>query len=249
MTKSLYLKCERGDIGEFVLLTGDPARVDRIAARLTLARTMAHNREFYTVTGEHRGQRVSVVSSGIGAPSAAIALEELHQLGARAVVRLGTIMGVGAPLGAFTLSTGAARFEGTSPAYLPLTYPAVPNWPLAVAIYTASQRAGLDMRAGITVTYDAFYPQMAPALVGRGLPDMNQLREADVQGLDMETALLYILGMRLKLAVAAACVVTNNADPFAVMDAAEQHQAENRLVDVVLEALLEWKEKHGNAAD
>lgn len=230
------------------MLTGDPARVDRIAALLDDARMVAQNREFYVASGHFNGEKITAVSSGIGAPSAAIALEELSQLGTQAVVRLGTTMGVNIPLGSFILSTGAVRYEGTSSAYLPLEYPAVPNWALAQLIYHSSARAGLDIHAGLTATYDAFYPKMAPALVGRGLPDMEQLRQAQVLGLDMETSLLYVLGMRLGLAAASACVVTNSADPFSALDANAQHEAEMRLIRAVLEALVTWKERHANAA-
>lgn len=241
MTKSLYLKCAPGDLGSLVLLTGDPARVNRIAAFFDDAREVAQNREFYTVSGTYRGARISAVSSGIGAPSAAIALEEMVHMGVRAVVRLGTTMGLGAPLGTFLLSSGAARFEGTSSAYLPLEYPAVPDWPLALAIHHACLRAGLDLRVGLTATYDAFYPKMAPALVGRGLPDIEQLHQAQVLGLDMETSLLYVLGRRLAVAVTSVCVVTNNAEPFSILDAEAQYDAEKQLISAVLDALINWK--------
>jgi uridine phosphorylase len=163
MSKTLYLKCEPGNVGELILLTGSPERVDRIAALLDSPQTIAQNREFYTVTGHYHGQRVSGVSSGIGAPSAAIAIEELKQLGAKAIVRVGTMMGVSVPMGTYVIATGAARFEGTSQHYLDMAYPAVPDWVLAQELFAAGQGHGLDMRLGIVATYDAFYPKMAPA--------------------------------------------------------------------------------------
>jgi len=92
VNKSLYLKAEPDDVGDYVLLTGDPARVDRIAAKLDTPRTVAQNREFYSVTGNYEGRAMSAVSAGIGAPSAAIAIEELKMLGVKAVVRVGTMM-------------------------------------------------------------------------------------------------------------------------------------------------------------
>lgn len=240
--KTLYLKCAPGQVGELVLLTGDPARVERAARQLEDAQLIARNREFVTFSGRYGERRVSVVSSGIGAPSAAIAVEELFQLGVKAIVRVGTMMGVGAPLGTYVIASGAARFEGTSSAYLPLEYPAVPNWALTGALERAGRARGLTVQVGPTATYDAFYPKMAPALVGRGLPDMEQLQQAGVLALDMETALVLIMGARLNVAAASMCLVTNEADPFAVLDADMQAAGETALFGAVLDGLAAWSE-------
>lgn len=242
MEKSLYLHLQPADVGEVALLTGDPARVDRIAERLDDARVIAQNREFYTVTGSYRGMQVSGVSSGIGAPSAAIAVEELAQLGVKAVVRVGTMMGVGAPMGAFVVSTGAVRHEGTSAAYLPIAYPAVPDWRLANCLAQAVSHRNGSVLAGITATYDAFYPHMAPSLVNGGALDTTELEQAGVLALDMETALLYVLGLRLKIAVAAVCIVTNQAAPFAIIDNDDRREAEKMLISIVLDGLIGWRQ-------
>lgn len=240
MNQTLYLKCKPEDIGDLVLLTGDPARVDRLVGLLDSAAFKVQNREFYTTTGQYRDCRYSGVSSGIGAPSAAIAVEELVQLGVKAIVRVGTMMGVEAPMGSYVISTGAVRFEGTSRDYLPLEFPAVPDWTLANCLYQSAQVTGLDCRMGLTATYDSFYPKMAPALVGRGLPDVDQLKQAHVLSLDMETSLLYILGMRLKLPVASMCLVTNTAEPFAVLDRDKRDTGEHQLIQTVLDGLHAW---------
>lgn len=239
MTKSLYLRCEPGMIAERVLLTGDPARIDRIVALMN-GEIIARNREFLVANGSIGGVRFTAISSGIGAPSAAIAIEEAAHLGARAIVRIGTMMGIGLPMGCFVLSTGAARFEGTSPAYLPTAFPAVPDWGLTQALASAAQRAGADVRMGITATYDAFYPSMAPALVGRGLPDLDLLRAGRVIALDMETALLFILSTRLGAAAASFCIVTNNADPFEVIDADAREVGERALILATFDGLAHW---------
>ncbi len=237
---ALYLKCEPGEVADCVLLTGDPARVDRITAVMQDARVIAQNREFYVTTGSYRGQRFSAVSSGIGAPSAAIAVEELAQLGAKAIVRVGTMMGIGLPMGCLVAATGAARFEGTSAAYLDMAFPAVPDWPLTQALIAAARAAGADVRTGITATYDAFYPSMAPALVNRGLPDLERLRRAGVIALDMETSLLYVLGACLRLPVVSLCLVTNNADPFEIISSELRDHGEQVLIRAVLDGLLTW---------
>jgi uridine phosphorylase len=243
VSKSLYLKSEPDEIGDYVLLTGDPARVDRIAGGLESPRNIAQNREFYVVTGTYKGHTMSAVSSGIGAPSAAIAIHELKQLGARAIVRVGTMMGVNAPMGSFVISTGAARYEGTSAAYLPLAYPAVPDWSLVQQLHQGATARQLDIRMGITATYDAFYPQMAPSLVGHGELDLNELNAAGVLTLDMETSLLYILGQRLGLATASMCLVTNTAAPFKILNAAARDNNEDTLIACVLDGLTKWGEQ------
>lgn len=240
MSQSLYLKCDKDTIGDYVLLTGDPARVDRIAGLLDNAEAIAKNREFYTITGSYKGKRFSGVSSGIGAPSAAIALEELTQLGVKAVVRVGTMMGVNASMGSYVIASGAIRFEGTSSQYLPIEYPAVPDWRLVQSIIQSGQNHNLDTNVGITATYDAFYPKMAPALVSRGLPDMEALQQANVLALDMETSLLYIVGIRLSLPVVSMCIVTNTAEPFAILDADLRAQGEEMLITTVLDGLIGW---------
>lgn len=241
---TLYLKCRPDDLGDLVLLTGAPERVQRIAAQLDSPQTIAQNREFVTVTGQYQGQRVSALSSGIGAPSAAIAVEELAQLGVRAVVRVGTTMGITAPMGSYVLSTGAVRREGTSPAYLPLEYPAVPDWTLAQHLAQSAQKQGLPLHTGITATYDGFYTHMAPSLVGRGALPVEELKAAGVLALDMETALLYILATRLGIAAASFCIVTNSAVPFQVLEGEARSQGEDRLISSVLDSLINWRNAH-----
>lgn len=240
MTRSLYLHCVPGDIAERVLLTGDPARVERIVSMMDEGRIIAHNREFLVASGRALGVPVTAISSGIGAPSAAIAIEEAAQLGAKAFVRVGTTMGIGLPMGCFVLSSGAARFEGTSHVYLPAAFPAVPNWLLAQTLLESARSAGWDVRAGTTASYDAFYPSMAPALVGRGLPDLELLRSGQVIALDMETSLLYILALRLGVAAASFCVVTNNADPFEIIDPMLRDKTEEGLIRTVFDGLACW---------
>jgi uridine phosphorylase len=241
MSKTLYLRCQSGDLAERVLLTGDPARVHTIAGLLDNPQQISYNREYLIITGEYQGQRISAVSAGIGAPSTAIALEEMAQVGVKAVVRLGTMMGVVAPMGSVVIATGAARYEGTSPVYLPLNYPAVPEWNLASILQRSGQSHSLDVHMGITATYDAFYPQMAPALVGRGLPEMAQLQRARVMATDMETALVYILSGLLGIAAVSMCLVTVQAEPFAMMDSEPRAAGETALIRAALAGLLEWQ--------
>lgn len=239
--ETLYLKCKSGDVGELVLLTGSPERVERIAGFLENVEKIAHNREFYTVTGEYGGQRLSAVSSGIGASSAAIAIEELVHLEVKVIVRVGTTMGISVPMGSCIIATGAARFEGTSKYYLDPAYPAVPDWTLAQTLLSSGKDHELDMRLGITATYDAFYPSMAAGLAGYDLENAAELEQAQIVAVDMETALLYIMGTRLRFAAASICLVTNSFAPFAMLDAEARSVGEDLLIKTVLDGLTKMR--------
>jgi uridine phosphorylase len=235
--ETLYLKCRHGDIAPLVLLSGDPARVERAAELVQDVRHIRSNREYSVATGAHRGVLISMVSGGIGAPSTAIAIQELAQLGARVVVRVGTNMGVQAPLRSVVLSTGAARFEGTSNSYLPLAYPAIPDYALVQALAESGRRYDLDLRLGLTATYDAFYPDMAPSLAGQGTLDLKLPRRAGVLSMDMETSLVFTMGMALGLAVAAMCLVTVQAEPHTHLDHDVRADLELCLVQAALDGL------------
>ncbi len=249
MSQSLYLRAKSGDLGEAALLSGDPARVQSIAKQLSESRPIAVNREFHSVSGKFRGRRISAVSAGIGAPSTAIAIEEMAQLGVRAICRMGTMMGVTAPMGSYIIAQAAARREGSSLAYLPAAYPAVADFTLLRALSDAADQQGLDTRLGTTVTLDAFYPQMAPSLVGRGELDLSEMESAGILALDMETSLLYILGGQLGIAVATMCFVTNSARPFGMLSHEERVSGERALIQCTLTALANWLETQDGSAD
>jgi uridine phosphorylase len=239
--ETLYLRCKPGDVAPLVLLSGDPARVERIAVMLENPYEISRNREFGVVTGSYRGTPVSAVSGGIGAPSTAIAMQELAMLGVRAIVRIGTMMGVHAPLQSVVLSLGAARFEGTSAYYLPQPYPAIPDWALVHVLDRAGRQHALDVRLGLTATYDAFYPEMAPSLAGRGKLDLSVSRRAGVLSMDMETSLIFVMGTLLQLATAAMCLVTVQAEPLVHLDAQVRSELDDRMVHAALDGLIAFE--------
>lgn len=243
MTATLYLRCSPGDVGPRVLLSGDPARVERIGAQLNDTRVISRNREYSIITGSYQGHQVSAVSAGIGAPSTAIALEELKQIGVRAIVRVGTMMGIRAPVGTLVVPTGAVRYEGTSSRYLPIQFPAVPDWRLVQALDRNGRATGLDVRLGLSATYDAFYPDMAPSLVSDHTPaDWAKLQRAGVLSLDMESALLFVAGRVLGLAVAAMCLVTVKAGPpLEFMDRDRRTDLDQRLVGAALDGIVTYQ--------
>lgn len=243
MNSTLYLKCAPGDIGARILLSGDPGRVDRIAGHLENARNVAKNREFHLVTGTYNGKEVSAVSAGIGAPSTAIALEELKQVGARAVVRVGTMMGRDRAIGEIFIPTGAVRYDGTSPRYLPVEVPAVPDWHLVQALYDSAHTGDIPTRLGLCASFDAFYPDMAPSLTGDGPASREEVLDAaGVTSLDMESSLLFVAGRKLDLAVATFCLITVRAGtPPEFLPEDARAKAEQHLIKAALSGMVTYE--------
>ena len=171
------------------ILPGDPARIDRIAAVLTDVRELAYNREFRTIEGTFEGMRVLATSTGIGGSSASIAVEELHNLGVNAMIRIGSCGALqkGIALGDLIFACGAVRDEGTSKAYADIRYPAVPDTALLSACIKAAEAEGWRYYTGSVHSHESFYI------------DTNAEEEAywsrlGVLGADMETAALFTVG-------------------------------------------------------
>ena len=152
------------DIGKYVILPGDPKRCAKIAEFLTDAKQVADNREFTTYTGTLDGVRVSVTSTGIGGPSASIAVEELIHCGADTFIRVGTSGGMQKEVlgGDLVIATGAIRFEGTTKEYAPIEYPAVPDFDVTTALKEASEELGYRHHLGVVQCKDNFYGQHSP---------------------------------------------------------------------------------------
>ncbi len=159
--KMYHIQCREGDVGKYVLLPGDPFRTDMIAHYLENAKLVAHNREHKTWTGELEGEKVSVVSTGMGCPSTAIAMEELIACGADTFIRVGTA-GCMCPelrekdaIGG--IITAAVRDEGTTRQYVPVEYPAVADRHVVEALTEAARMLHYRFDEGITYTKDSFY--------------------------------------------------------------------------------------------
>ncbi len=162
--KSYHIQCAPGDVGEYVILPGDPARCGKIAMYLDSAVMMASNREFTTYTGYLDGVKVSVTSTGIGGPSASIAAEELIELGANTFIRVGTCGGMNPKVrgGDCIIATGAVRNEGTSREYAPIEYPAVADFNITSALVTAAKGLACPFHVGVVHSKDSFYGQHLP---------------------------------------------------------------------------------------
>ena len=173
--RAYHIRCRPGDVGRYVLLPGDPGRVPQIAAWLDDAREVARNREYVVFTGSLDGVPVSVCSTGIGCPSAAIAVEELLHCGADTFLRVGTSgrMQPGMSPGDLVVATAAVRDEGTSQQYLPLAFPAVAHPAVVQALTTACAEQGAPFRVGVVHSKDSFYGEVAP----EGMPLARTLQD------------------------------------------------------------------------
>lgn len=156
-----HIGLKEGDVGKYVLLPGDPKRCKKIAEFFDDAKLVADSREFTTYTGFLNGEKVSVTSTGIGGASAAIALEELVNVGAETFIRVGTCGGIDVDVkgGDIVIATGAIRMEGTSKEYAPIEFPAVANIDVTNALVEASKRLGYKSFTGVVQCKDSFYGQ------------------------------------------------------------------------------------------
>jgi uridine phosphorylase len=199
VAKQKHLQIEAGDVGRYVLLPGDPGRCDKIAAHFEAPREVAYNREFRTITGTLLGEMVSVVSTGIGNPSAAIAIEELKRVGADTLIRVGTSGGMRSDVlpGDLGILQASIRDEGTTKHYMPVEFPALAHIDVLQALREAAEDLGHRAHIGISHSKDSFYGQMAP----ERMPVSDYLLsrwDAWVKGgtlcAEMESATLFTLG-------------------------------------------------------
>lgn len=159
-----HIHCKKGDVGKYCILPGDPGRCKSIAELFDHARFVTQNREYTVYTGTLLGEPVSVCSTGIGGPSAAIAMEELVKIGVHTFIRVGTCGGMSLDVksGDMVIASGAVRMEGTSREYAPIEFPAVPDFSAMCALVQAAQQMHLPYHTGVVQCKDAFYGQHAP---------------------------------------------------------------------------------------
>ena len=198
--KLYHIHCKPGDVGRYVLLPGDPFRTDLIASYFDDAKLVAHNREHKTWTGTLKGVKVSVTSTGMGCPSAAIAVEELIKCGADTFIRVGTAGRVCDKAYDETLdgviNTAAVRDEGTTIHYIPIEYPAVADRHVVDALARAAKKLGYNFAEGITQSKDSFYGQHEPEAMpaeGRLKERWEAWRRGNVMSSEMESAAIFVI--------------------------------------------------------
>lgn len=215
--KQFHIGLKKGQVGEYVILPGDPKRCAKIAKYFDNPTLEGDNREYVTYTGYLDGVKVSVCSTGIGGPSASIAMEELTAIGAKTFIRVGTCGGMTleAKGGDVVIATGAIRAEGTSKEYAPIEFPAVPSLDVTNALVTASKQIGATFHTGVVQCKDAFYGQHRPETLPNHAELLNKwdawLRLGAVAS-EMESAALFIVASYLKVRVGSCFLVVANQE-------------------------------------
>ena len=240
--KQYHIACKKGDVGRYCVLPGDPGRCEKIAAYFDNARFITQNREFTTYTGTLEGVPVSVVSTGIGGPSASIAMEELAAIGADTFIRVGTCGGINMNVksGDIVVVTGAVRMEGTSREYAPLEFPAVADFNITRSLVDAAEKLGLCYHTGVVQCKDSFYGQHAPERmpVSRLLLDKWEAwKRLGVLASEMESAALFTVAASLGVRCGAVMNVVWNQERHAAGIEDEDNHDTDRGIRTAVEAI------------
>ena len=233
---------------EYCILTGDPGRVEKIASYLEDAKFIAENREYKSYLGFMNDTSVLVMSTGMGGPSMAIALEELHMLGVKTLIRIGTSGGmqIDVKAGDLVIAIGAVRQEGTSDEYISKEYPAVADLDVTNALIEAANELGFINHHGIVHCKDSFYGQHDP----KRMPASKELLEkwdawlkAGVLCSEMETASMFVVSSILNLkAGAILSVIWNQEREKAGLDQDKKFETDKE-IQVAIKAIEKLAKK------
>ena len=215
--RQYHIGVKKGEVGRYVLLPGDPKRCAKIAAHFDNAVLVADSREFVTYTGTLDGEKVSVTSTGIGGPSASIALEELVMCGSDTFIRVGTCGGMQKEVqsGDLVIATGAVRMEGTTREYAPIEYPAVPSLEVVNALAAAAKGLKFRYHTGVVQCKDSFYGQHSPETLPAGYELLNKWDawlKLGCLASEMESAALFIAGAARRVRVGSVFLVVANQE-------------------------------------
>jgi uridine phosphorylase len=229
------------DVPERVLVVGDPARAERVSARLDDARVLSRNREYHAFVGRHHGVEIGVVSHGVGSAGAAVCFEELCRAGTRRLIRAGTCGGLPAEVrdGALVIARAAVRDEGVTPRLVPLGFPAVADPDVVMALRAAATGADETVVEGIVLTSDLFYPH--PVLGS----DLALWQRTGAVAVEMECAPLFVTASLH--GAAAGAILTVDGNPLLAddedMSGYDPHRdivvnAVDRMITIALDALI-----------
>ena len=241
-----HLEVSEGDVADAVLLPGNPERIEKITQFWDNATEVAHHREYRTVTGSYDDAPISVTSTGIGSPSAAIAVEELARVGADTFIRVGSCGAIQPDMnvGDLVITSGGVRQEGTSSEYVREDYPAVADYEVVSALVAAAERLGHDYHVGLTMSADSFYAGQGREGFGgfeaAGSKEMvDALRDANVRNIEMEASAILTLANLYGLRASAVCSVFANRETGEFLTEGENHAAETASLAVKLLAKMD----------
>ncbi len=207
-----HIKLRSGDVAPYVLIPGDPARVKKIANYWDQAKEIAFNREFLTMTGYYKGIPVSAMSTGIGCPSAAIAVEELVRVGAKVLIRIGTCGALQPQIkgGDLIIPNQAIRQDGTTQEYADQSVKALPDEEIYQALIASAEKLGYRYFNGINRTHDAFYEPIKNFL---SLRNLFEYKSGQLISSEMECSAVFLTGKLRKIQTGAILAV-NTEEPL-----------------------------------
>ena len=215
MAKQYHIQCDSGDVAPYVLLPGDPHRVEKVAALWDEARFVADNREHVTYSGRYKGMPITCTSTGMGCPSTAIAIEELARCGATTFLRMGTCLGISdqVSIGDLVIFDSACRFEGTTKCYAPVEYPAVAHHEIVTGAIQAARQLSVPYHVGTSRCIDACFtnrPEPNTSFGGYRLHSwdyfIDDLKRMNVIAGEMESAAVMVLSRLFGLRGGALCM-------------------------------------------
>lgn len=240
--RQYHIQTAPGEVGRYVIMPGDPKRCEKIAAFFDDAKLVADSREFITYTGYLDGEMVSVTSTGIGGPSASIAMEELKRCGADTFIRIGTCGGIALDVkgGDDVIASGAIRMEGTSREYAPIEFPAVADIEVVNALVQSAKELGHDYHVGVVQCKDAFYGQHEPEVKPVSYELINKWeawKRLGVLASEMESAALFVVASSLGVRAGSVFLaVANQEREKAGLPNAQVHDTE-AAIKVAVEAV------------
>ncbi len=233
-----------GELAEYILLPGDPDRTSRIARLLDDVELERRNREFASVTGTYRGQRVSIVSTGIGTDNVEIVMAEVLAITQRpTIIRVGSCGGLQPEmaLGDLVITTGAVRLETTTSWFVHDGYPAVADYEAVSALIEAAERLGNRYHVGITATAPGFFGAQGrpiPQLPIR-YPDLAEdMARQRVMNFEMEASALLVLAGLARCRAGVVCAVYAQRTTGDFVTGVAKDAAEQACVETGLESLL-----------
>lgn len=248
--KQYHIDLKAGEVARYVLTPGDPARVGKIASLWDSAREVANHREYHTMTGKFQGVDVSCISTGMGAPSYLIGVDELCRIGVDTFIRVGTCGGIqkNQKLGDLVISTGAVRFDGASCDLVTIEYPAVADYEIVMALIAAAEEYKFPYHVGITASFDTFYTGQGRPALNNYLPSFKKnvyedMQMANVQNFEMEVSSLLTFTNIFKKRGGAVCVIIANrvTDEFEISE--EYEKRAGIVASRAVSILAGWDEK------
>lgn len=251
MEKQYHINMRKGDVGEYCILPGDPGRCEKIAQYFDNPQFVTSNREFTTYTGTLLGKKVSVTSTGIGGPSASIAMEELAKIGVHTFVRIGTCGGINLKVksGDCVIATGAIRNEGTSREYAPIEFPAVADYEVTKSLVDACKKLDNSYHYGVVQCKDSFYGQHSPDRMPVSY-ELNDKWEAwkklGVLASEMESAALFTVAAALGVRCGSVFNVVWNQERKALGYEENDCHDTSKAIEVAIEAIKQLIKEEEN---